>query len=299
MNYRQLIVSFFLLVFLLVPTSAKAQSIGNEAIYRSLLLELIANLQLQIKLLQLQLELEQTRQIESSEADLEGYVDVIYSYKINQPEEVSQIKNLAQRKYFAEVFKVFPTEYDELIKELIVFAPESSDFDAFVQTMPPKHESWLYAVNEEIIEDTTSIENTELIVHELAHIVSYEAAANLTTSISSNCEPYFENHGCPAADSYLRKYVDIFWSKADLERADDLVGNDDLFTVIDKYYERHQTEFVSNYAATSPEEDFSESFMFFVLDKAVPVNTKAEAKVDFFNRFSKFLQIKAEVNNNL
>lgn len=301
MNYRHILVFFFLVGYLLVPATSLAQATFDEATYRKLLMELIVNLQQQIKLLQL--ERNQINSTETqdyfNEADLEGFVDVLYSYEIKSPEEVNKIADVAHRKYFAEVFKIFPQKYDELIKELVVFSEDSSDYDAFVQTLPPNHKHWLFAVNEADVSDYSSIENTELVVHELAHIISYDESINSSINNIANCEPYFKNHGCPSASSFLRKYVDEFWSAKDLERADDLVDSEDVFSAVDHYYEKHKDEFVSDYAATSPEEDFSETFMWFVLDKKVSVGTEASEKIDFFNRFSKFLVIKAEINNSI
>ncbi len=301
MNYRHILVSFFLVGYLLVPATSLAQATFDEATYRKLLMELIVNLQQQIKLLQL--ERNQINSTETqdyfNEADLEGFVDVLYSYEIKSPEEVSEIADGAHRKYFAEVFKIFPQEYDELIKELVVFSEDSSDYDAFVQTLPPKHERWLFAVNEAGVSDYSSIENTELVIHELAHIISYGEGVSLSSSKVANCEPYFKNHGCPSASSFLRKYVDEFWSAKDLERADDLTDSEDVFSAVDNYYENHKDEFVSDYAATSPEEDFSETFMWFTLNKKVSAGTEASDKIDFFNRFSKFLELKQEINNNI
>jgi len=304
MNYRHLISGLFLSFIFLCPVSfVQAQVSIDDSEYRKLLIELIASLQQQIKLLQQELggASSQTVNADVEIEDLPDFVQVTYEYIIKSPADAEQIKNINHRRYLERVFTLFPDEFDGKIKRFLIFSNDEDrpvDLNAFIQTLPPDHNSWLYAASEEdVLEDYELID--EVIVHELAHIISYEEAISSNRFQNIQCEDYFNNHGCPSPNSYLRKYVDEFWSERSLERAGDLVYSEDLFRDINDYYKRNKNNYVSDYAATSPEEDFAETFMFFVLDIDVKGGTVADDKINFFSRFSKFLEFKQEIILNL
>jgi hypothetical protein len=290
----------FVCVLVVSPLQAHAQNVVNERSYQAVLLELIEALQKQIIILQAQLELqvESEEKVEIDQASFSDSVSNVATYKIEDQTEVIRIKNKEHREYFARVFELFPDEYDAKIKRFKVFEREDTEFDAFVETIPPKHDYWSYSVNDEIIKDQDSEANTELIIHELAHLVSYEDILGLVEPGQTSCKDYFKIHGCPAENSYLSKFVDEFWSTSDLGRAEWFAEAEVSFEEVYYYYKKHENEYVTGYAASSPEEDFSESFMFFVLDDFTKRGTTAQEKIDFFNRFTEMVPIKEEINEN-
>lgn len=303
MNYRHLTIALFLSLVFLWPVSAvQAQVNTDDTEYRKLLMELIVTLQEQIRLLQ-QGPSETSVSASSTDVeveDLPDFIEATHEYSIKTPADVEQIKNINHRRYLERVFALFPDEFDDKLKRFIIFSNDEDhqvDLNAFVQTLPPEHNSWLYAASEEdVLEDYELID--EVIVHELAHIISYEEAISSNHFQNIQCEDYFDNPGCPSANSYLRKYVDEFWSEKNLKRAEDLTYSEDLFRNINSYYRKNQNNYVSDYATISPEEDFAETFMFFVFDLDVKGGTVADDKINFFSRFSKFLEVKKEIISN-
>lgn len=286
-----------LLVFLAVPLMTGAQStVVNESQHRALLLQLITTLQQQIVLLQQQLQAAQTGQVTvlGESGALSAKVDMIAMYALSDSADVASIQAKDHREYFNRVLELFPGTYDEKLGRVGVYEGESVDFDAFVETLPPKHDYWLYAVNEKMLEDVATDWNTELIVHELAHIVSYEAPSGKTSFINQSCDVYFTLHGCPAEGSYLALFVDDFWSSPDLARAKQFVEANDDYESAYAYYNEHKSTYVSDYAAIAPEEDFAESFAHYMLDET-PSGRVANQKVDFFGKFSDFIKIRSEI----
>lgn len=288
-----------LLVFLVLPVFAHAQSAAlSESAYRALLLQLIASLQQQIVLLQQQLQAQQATVKEvvvlGESGALSGSVDVMAAYAITTPGSVSSISDPEHRAYFKRVFELYPDAYDPYLGKVAVYAEESSDFDAFVETLPPRHEKWLYAVNERMLEDIESKWNTELIVHELAHIISYETFDGQPRSTGEKCVAYFERHGCPDQDSYLALFVNEFWDTSDLVRAGRFADANDGYESAYDYYDDHVTEYVSDYASVAPEEDFAESFMYFILEE-MPTGKVAKQKVNFFGQFASMNKMRSEI----
>jgi hypothetical protein len=52
------------------------------------------------------------------------------------------------------------------------------------------------------------------------------------------------------------------------------------------FYDRYESQFVSEYAATDPAEDFAESFTWYVYGEMAPSGSVADEKIEFFDRFS-------------
>lgn len=291
-------VKLLLFVSLLMPSMSMAQTVGaNEAAYRDLLLQLIASLQQQIALLEIQIAKQNAAlqpAVSETGDSLSEIVKIVAVYPVTKVADTSAVSDLEHRAYFDRVFDLFPAAYDERIGRVVVFSGESSSFDAFVETIPPTHEKWLYAVNEDIVDDPLAKWNTELIVHELAHLVAYDVVPNVAKE-EYTCETYFLRHGCPPDDSYLRLYVSNFWDAADLRRADRFVEAADDHESAYAYYDDHKTDFVSDYAAIGPEEDFAESFMYFMFNK--PVSGRiAREKVAFFGRYKNMITIQNDLN---
>jgi hypothetical protein len=212
------------------------------------------------------------------------------TYVLPNTNAVYAIENVAERTYFARILQLFPEPYRSRITELTVFAGADAQYDAYVETIPPRHETWRYGVHEEMLQYPYSESNTELIVHELGHVVSYDRMVGVPQPSAASCHKYFDSGGCPARGSYLGEFIRQFWSTADLDR----VTEDDSHNDVARYYRRYQEAFVSEYAAQKPEEDFADSFMFFMLDISVSGET-AEEKVRFFENDEEMQRIKAEL----
>lgn len=291
---------FFFVSCLVFPFMTNAQTTTvSESAYRELLLQLIDSLQQQILLLQEQLRTRADTRVEQSTVlngsnRLSSQVDMIAVYPISGPDDVATLRNGNHRDYFGRVLDLFPDKYVVQLGKIAVYDSDSLDFDAFVETIPPQHNTWLYAVSESMVEDPYADWNTELIVHELAHIVSYENTLGEINRTVGTCDSYFELHACPAEGSYLAYFVENFWDKQDLARAKFFADiNDDYENAYD-YYRDHKSSYVTDYAVVAPEEDFAESFMYFMLDQ-IPIGSIAKQKVDFFRQYSQLIKMRSEI----
>ncbi|MCA9355878.1 hypothetical protein KC865_05035 [Candidatus Kaiserbacteria bacterium] len=297
----QLIGLLLVLLFLSFPVQMYAQvksEVAGEEAYRAVLFQLIETLQKQILSLQNQID----RQSEKNEEEvkgLKGVVDIEAVYRVDDVEDLEKIRTKEHKEYFKRVFDIFPDNYDNKLRELIVFAGDGNEFDAFVETLPPTHTSWLYAVSSEVFDIEDSLPNTELIVHELGHIVSYEEDINIPQSRSYECDPYFDIRGCPAENSYLNQFAEKFWSPSDLTRASRYATKENTSEEVLVYYKKHKNEYVSDYATYNPEEDFAESFTFFVLGKVLLKGSVAREKVDFFSDYEELENIQKEIGTRL
>jgi len=297
--HRFFIAGLFLWVSVLfVPASVQAQSPQNDEVYQAVLRQLIGVLQAQIQLLQTQLAQQDSDEVQPEPVAVVrprtvfAGAPVMNRYDIAKESDVKKITNLEHRQYLRRVYEIFPDTYDEKLREFMVFKDKGGDFGAFVETIPPDHTSWSFAVNTDLLGRENTESSTELIVHELAHIISYESILGVPLPGSASCHAYFKTRGCPRDNSYLAVFVDNFWSGPDLARALKLRRNPEALDAADAYFESNEEKFVSGYAALSPEEDFAESFAQYVVARGSKTNTTASEKVWWFDQFTDLQDIR-------
>jgi hypothetical protein len=99
----------------------------------------------------------------------------------------------------------------------------------------------------------------------------------------------------------LNKFFQKFWVDVypsfkwywDFDDYDKFEDNNALF------YKKYKTQFVTDYAATNPDEDFAESYMFFVLKEEPTKSTIADQKILFFYDFPELVEMRDLIRSNL
>lgn len=293
---KKLSALFLFLILAATPVTSFAYQAGEEEAYRAVLLELIASLQQQIALLQEQLEI---LQVDNSQNSFIDDVTIVGSYKVDSLDDTFLISNQQHRDYFEKVADIIPDSYHDYFNELTVFVEDEWYTDAYVETLPPDYEVWRYSVNEEVLSaNFSSREEDELIIHEFAHIVSYEQIAGIAEPAESSCAEYFERNGCPLKSSYIGQFADSFWSEKDLSRALDFSGSPEGTEMAYEYYDLHESDYVSDYAAVSPEEDFAETFAYFVLLGKPAGKNMREEKVRYLYNYPDLVKLRQIIRQN-
>ena len=270
-----------------------AQTLAADEAERAVLLAQIKQLQEQLLALQAILD-GQSRPTPVSDRFSEifaGDEELAVVYTVTGA-AVPAIADREHREYFTRLFAVFPPEYWAKLQELAVFY--SDDVDAFVETLPPDHEAWRYAINEAVVADEQSDFASELMVHELAHIISLETIVGVPRPAMASCHSYFEDLGCPAVSSYLHQFVEQFWSDSALDRAEQFVTAEDGLDQSYEYYLDNTDAYVTDYAAFNPDEDFAESFVFFVFGWSGE-GSLANEKIAFFADYPALQAVKADI----
>lgn len=281
--------------FFPVPAQAQSPSVSEEP-YRAVLLQLIVVLQQQIEVLQSELAAREvafkpSEAIRTESRLLPDSARVIAEYPIAPTTGIDDVTDPTHREYVERVYELFPTRYDGRLARFAVFSDSKGMFDAYVETLPPQHETWLFAVNEAALGEVGTEASDELIFHELAHLISYDTIAGLAVPATQDCHEYFARTGCLAEDMYLHAFTDTFWSDADLDRALGFSQDADPLESAYEYYERNDRRYVSDYAALSPEEDFAESFAVYVTDPFLLDGSLRSRKVWWFDQFSELEEI--------
>ena len=166
---------------------------------------------------------------------------------------------------------------------------DGCDTLAFVTTLDEASSFFLMAVDVAAGEsDPDELRLTML--HELTHVFAQIPDDQLDVSVTdpADCPTYWNGNGCFVDGAYMLAWIDQFWP-ADLldQLPGDGGGIDD-----DTAYGICEVEggFTGSYAATSPEEDFAESFSAYVFSVDVPADL--DAKMSFFDGYSEFREIR-------
>jgi len=115
------------------------------------------------------------------------------------------------------------------------------------------------------------------------------------------CQNYFPGEGCSHEGSYIHLFVDRFWDDIYDEwlKIDALENEERYNDRLDRFYEKYQDQFVTNYAPVSPEEDIAESWAYFVLKPKPAGETIANQKVLFFYEFPELVELREQIARNL
>ncbi len=118
---------------------------------------------------------------------------------------------------------------------------------------------------------------------------------------AASCPQYFASGGCSLPDSYINQFFEQFWtdiygqwSTVNAARQDS-----DYLALLAHFYRTHASQFVTPYAATSPEEDMAETWASFILNPKPPADTIAHKKILFFYGFPELVNLRNEIISNI
>lgn len=136
-------------------------------------------------------------------------------------------------------------------------------------------------------------EYDETIVHEFGHLLTLNASQMQDTSNGT----YENEEGILSEKSYMNQFYQKFWPEimGDYDESVDPYDPDSAY----EFYERYSEQFVSDYAATNPEEDIAESFRIFVCFDKPEGNEISDQKVLWFYEFPEMVALRDAIRSNL
>jgi len=153
------------------------------------------------------------------------------------------------------------------------------------------------------------------VIHELGHLLTLnDTQVALDARVFYNpddqqiydeeaatCSTYFLFEGCSHPDSYLNTFFQRFWTSIYPEWQDINAETDEniLGQKMDRFYQRYADQFVSDYAATSAEEDIAETFMYFIFMPQPSGASIAEQKRLFFNDYPEMVALRERLLQSL
>lgn len=224
---------------------------------------------------------------------------------IEQPKEAH---NDLGKKYWQIYYDIFPQ--DIIDKYIVSFALISDGPDGDLATVFLKNEKlnkdWVISIDP-IDNDLTNYDSQyidsylETFVHEFAHIISLNYD-QVNPQENTNYKGYVNEEGYARKNSYIDLFFNSFWNGKiwhDWDTAYNYASDEERSLAIEELYHNNINNFVTEYAAENPEEDFAESFMYFILkDKPLGYITK-EQKILFFYQFPEFIQYRNHIRKQI
>jgi hypothetical protein len=137
---------------------------------------------------------------------------------------------------------------DQYISQVSYFNDSDNTTAASVTISPNDAKKWDLEVNLAYADDQKDLLMT--LVHEYAHVYSLNTS-QLDSNDTGVCPLLVLSEGCTRGSSIIQQFTTKFWADNNNELESQDFG---------KYYPGHESEFVSEYAATNAVEDFAESF---------------------------------------
>lgn len=231
--------------------------------------------------------------------------DIIYKPMNNHTlAELSQEDINKHQLIWQRVKKIIPENYLKKITTYKINTDGKDNIMAHVNSPDQSNKIWKLTVD---IKDAftqngeISKEFDNTLIHEFAHILTLNNSQMLEKR-NENSSTYTTDEGTTKKDSYLNKFYNAFWAdvynewkKAKESVDDELEENPALL----EFYEKHENDFVSEYATTNIEEDIAESFMHFVINDKPQDATIANKKILYFYQFKELIEIRKEIRSNL
>lgn len=159
-----------------------------------------------------------------------------------------------------------------------VFNEPDNDTAASVWPTSDDGKTWHMNVNKAFASDRKDFIHT--LVHEYGHILTL--SNDQVSKVSGACPRFELSEGCAKDKSYIQAFQSKFWSKY----RDDIPENDgENADQVSEFYNRHKSDFVSEYASTNPAEDMAESWANFVLRSPAKGTSNADKKNQLFYEY--------------
>jgi len=200
-----------------------------------------------------------------------------------------------------------------------------SYIDFYVDTNPERvsasvwesNGKWTLSIN--LIEFDTPQDTFEILTHEYGHLltlndtqvkaISIDYQGNMTrkdfdTRLAQCNGDFFTGDECTARGTYLNRFGERFWTGELYETwinavflVDKKSGLHDA--ALQKFYNSYSDQFVTEYAATNPDEDIAESWTEFIL-RPKPMGTSiANQKILFFYDFPELIQMRTQIMHGI
>lgn len=224
----------------------------------------------------------------------------VTSGKINSSNQVNEEKiNLI----WDRISLIIPKNYLNKIDILEIVNDNNDGNTASVAPNDEFWKTWLYSVNLDGFFEDENLKSdiNATILHEFAHILSLEYSQHKKADEKLMNQYTYENIVL-SSKSYLDMFYQEFWLSI-IDERDELLGGGeysaDKLNNLLSFYTTYQDQFVSDYAAYNPMEDFAECFYMFILNDNPKGVLIKEQKVKFFYNFPELVAMRKCIRENI
>ena len=183
---------------------------------------------------------------------------------------------------------ILPEGAYEDFDRFTVFTDGEDGVLAYVTASDYRGSTWEIAVDPADAEDEGWF--TETVLHEYCHYLTLNDE-QVTYTDRQTTDTYNEAGMVSAPGSYLDDFYQAFWTGY----LDDRLANPDSCN----FFLRHEDDFVTDYASTSPSEDIAESFTYFVVYPPQEGDEVWVQKLNFFYDYPERVAFRTAVRQRL
>ena len=238
--------------------------------------------------------------------------DPIYVHPIPPKLMGYQQDSAGQEKLWRFFTNIIPADQRTMVTRFAVFTDGPGNSLGAVEQTDDPHD-WILEMDIEDSQNFPDLSST--LVHEFGHLLSLNAAQVIPDAQVFNnpddqelydreaaaCPTYFMYEGCSRPDSYINQFFQHFWPKifAEWQSLNAETDQDRLDQKLDDFFQEHTGQFLSSYAVTNPEEDFAETFMYFIFTPKPSGASIAEQKLLFFYAYPEMATLRERILANL
>jgi hypothetical protein len=246
--------------------------------------------------------------------------------------KVIEIKNTdlnllsEDEKYTWMVYKkYFPKKYTDQIEKLEIITQDNDLTVASIEKLENRNNFFKLKINIKNLKNTSLNKKLEvksilpILIHETAHQISLQddqlvKNTNVNLGLKNEeyknefnvkqkvCSPnYYLKEGCSRDTSMINRFYQKFWmeSWAVYNNIQNTQNDENFRSKMLEFYQNNTDSFISENAFFSPEEDFAESFRYFILSPGPLESKTKDQKLLFFYEFDDLVDFKKEVQGKM
>ena len=211
-------------------------------------------------------------------------------------------------------YNIFPKRITQkYIKRLVLFSDGVDEKTGALGALNRKNTEWQLVID--VVDVDFKSNNRERVrqsiytlIHEFGHLLTLNNTQIQPTQKEEQAsdEPYLTIEGQALKNSYINLFVKRFWAGGLLNEWDHIqkkycfVEQKSCLEKLYGLYQENYTDFLTDYAAESPEEDIVESWTAFVLHERIHnPETIAEQKINFFYQFPELIKFRKTIRKNI
>jgi len=244
-------------------------------------------------------------QVETRSIDLAAFnvVDGKISLRKDSVIPADEITEQEMKDYkllWNQTKKIVPKSHMDMLKLFVINTDGKDNVLAYVNQENDELTKWRMVLDiKDALDDEGQYikEYDETIVHEFAHIMTLNASQMQETVTDNNT--YVGDEGTTTKSSYLNQFYQKFWTAIYEEHQNSVDPMDMSGDSAYAFYEKYENDFVSDYAATNPEEDIAETFSVFIFTERPTGNDIKDKKIQFMYGDESLVKLRQEIRKNL
>lgn len=212
--------------------------------------------------------------------------------------------------YFASLI---PVEERSFVTEFSILSDGSHNILGGVSPTYDNPSEWTLKVD--IVDASDSYGLTYTLLHEFGHFLTLKPTQvspdhqvfynpddqAIYERSQAACPQYFTGEGCSHSGSYINEFFNRYWTSfyEEWQEVNEYRGEGPYRDMLDDFYNIYQDQFLTDYAATSPEEDIAESWVYFLLTPRPELTSIANEKILFFYGYPELVALREQILTRL